>query len=390
MVPEQIRRVVSCFLLRHSHQEVAVFHRESTMPTFPSHWAAISGSIEASETPLQTAWRELDEETNLIQNNAIELEQQGLFLDVPFHSSITGKSSTIRVYPFAFRMRDDNFDLQTRGTEHDNWKWIKMNEMETVHPTVPELARAFHHATCGKYLPIVSKEARQWASDKENGASVMALKALQLLKDAPGTVSAEQLRILRPSMVAITNALDALTDQTIDEVQSQLEKDAKLAHDFALAKISSLIRTGNVKTIATFSRSATLTNILQLLLQKHRDLRVLCSQSSPGDEGLLMAHDLSGSVCVDDMDLLQCIRDGTIDLILIGADCVTQQHVVNKIGTKKLVEVAKKSNVPVYCCTDRWKLWKDIFPPPLEDIFEMIPKELMTSITIPPDTKISC
>eukprot|EP00956_Cyclotella_meneghiniana_P008284 scaffold11039_cov21-Cyclotella_meneghiniana.AAC.2 len=68
-----IKRVVSVFILRpnenksnHIKWDVAVFRRCCTMPTFPNHWAGISGSIEdTDDSPLEAAMRELEEETNL-------------------------------------------------------------------------------------------------------------------------------------------------------------------------------------------------------------------------------------------------------------------------------------------------------------------------------------
>lgn len=85
-----IRRVVSSFLL-FEENKVAIFHRQVTMPTFPGHWAAISGSLEINETPLEAAQRELDEETNLKDilsqiNLSISMLSftEGLYVDVPY------------------------------------------------------------------------------------------------------------------------------------------------------------------------------------------------------------------------------------------------------------------------------------------------------------------
>ena len=49
--------VVTTFILctTSTTPQVALFHRCATMPTFPNHWAAVSGTIEEGETPYQAA-----------------------------------------------------------------------------------------------------------------------------------------------------------------------------------------------------------------------------------------------------------------------------------------------------------------------------------------------
>lgn len=152
---------------------IAIFHRCSTMPTFPDRYAACSGSIEFGETPWETALRELQEETNYTSKcraPSTSLEA-GLYVDVDFVSPRSGKSSIIRVYPFVMHVLDD-YELTLKGTEHDDFQWMSVEEVEELDnqcKTVPSLALAFHHATAGRYCSEVTNAERQWASDKENG-----------------------------------------------------------------------------------------------------------------------------------------------------------------------------------------------------------------------------
>ena len=76
MVSISIKRVISVFIIRPSPNgqqptkhldQLALFHRCASMPTFANHWAGISGSIETSDSnPMDAAVRELEEETNLL------------------------------------------------------------------------------------------------------------------------------------------------------------------------------------------------------------------------------------------------------------------------------------------------------------------------------------
>ncbi|KAL3944172.1 MAG: hypothetical protein SGBAC_001729 [Bacillariaceae sp.] len=95
------------------------------MPSFPNHWAGISGTIEAGETPLQAAERELHEETNMSCESSME---SGLFVNVPYVSKRTQETRIIRVYPHVVQI-PETVELEMRGTEHDSFKFITVQEL---------------------------------------------------------------------------------------------------------------------------------------------------------------------------------------------------------------------------------------------------------------------
>lgn len=418
-----IRRVVSCFLL-FEENKVAVFHRQATMPTFPGHWAAISGSLENSETPLEAAQRELEEETNLKEvlstiNQSISMLPfgRGLYVDVPytgrqkqddakhsqqplFDTSDSGNQpiaqrdlfqpgNIIRVYPFVFEVPLQVYkSLELRDNEHDEMKWITLDGLETLSPTVPALTTAFHHATCGKYVKEMPVNVKEWANDRVNGAATLAKQVLRIVRDGG---SPTNMKMLRPSMVAITNVLQKLeSDQERpallhEIIQTSLEREANRAVELAVIRISEKIQDhkGPSFVIGVFSRSSTLLSILKRIEESHSHVQFVCSQSTPGDEGILMAKDLGRATCVTDTEMLQRVKNGDIHLVLVGCDCVMDKSVVNKIGTSDLAKAADGS-CPIFCCSDRWKIWEDEFPPPLEFIFEQIPRSYFDEILLPP------
>ncbi len=394
------------------------------MPTFPNHWAVISGSLEPNETPLETAHRELEEETNLFiilsdTNKQISMLpfRQGLYVDVPYtrrhKDSNTGSSrpisteplqsddhsitsariqsgDIIRVYPFVVEVPASVYQsLELRGTEHDEMKWITLDELETLVPTVPALAIAFHHATNGKYVQNVPENVKVWANDRINGAATLAKRALQAVKDGG---SPSMMKMMRPSMVPITNVLQRLEESSdhklsamLTEIQTSLDREANRAVELAVRRISEQVQQYNGESfvIGVFSRSSTLLATLKRVQELHHCVEVVCSQSTPGDEGVLMAKDLERSRCVSDSEMLEIVKNGNIQLVLVGCDCITSEYVVNKIGTSDLVEAAQRK-CSAYCCSDRWKIWEDVFPPPLEPIFEQIPISLFDEIFLPP------
>jgi translation initiation factor 2B subunit (eIF-2B alpha/beta/delta family)/8-oxo-dGTP pyrophosphatase MutT (NUDIX family) len=390
-MPTSIKRVVSCFILSgtptRENLRIAVFHRVETMPTFPSHWAACSGSIEEGEIPSQTALRELQEETNL---PVVDL-QGGLYLDVPFKSS-RGGETIIRVYPFTVKL-PLNWKLELLGTEHDSFQFVTVDALEALQPAVPGLAQAFHHATHGQYLPSAIMPAiRDWYTDKVNGAAVMARNAVKLVE--AGSADAATLRMMRPSMVAITNALDSLVVQTPAQVLEDMQRDLERTVEYAVHVLQPLIAEHRQShpespfTVATHSRSSTILTVLRRTLHecKRGDVRIICGKSTPGDEGILMAQDLGDNVaeCVQDNELLEMIRTNCVDALLTGCDCLTEKDVVNKIGTGDLARASASAKTQVFCCVDHWKQWNDIFPPLLEDIFECVPFDLFDAILMPP------
>ena len=461
-----VKRVVTCFILStttghnsnkattRENLRVAVFQRKSTMPTFASHWAGISGSMEEGEEPRVTARRELQEETNL-QFSAAGKENEGppceldpvggLYVDVPFQ-----EHKIIRVYPFVVKLLQNNNNtnnnsqqqqqsLQLLGTEHDTFQFISISELEQLQPAVPGLARAFHHATFGKYLSgdVLPEEIQKWASDKINGASTLAQQAIPLAHRYPKSLA--YMKMLRPTMVPIVNVLNAM-EQVLDKkeesnpekvvsnaLKEQVEKSMELGakslqdrfQEFQTTCSSRSSESSNSQsnnsspfTIATFSRSSTLLKILQRFLldnkptnvtvsdsQQSIRFEILCGKSTPGDEGVLMAKDLESIPGISDYIRVECMEDealhqvirqeeGRVQVVVVGADCIygdgDQRTIINKVGTKALADTCQQSSTTsISCFTDRWKLWNDIFPPPLEDIFEGVPASLFDQVVIP-------
>lgn len=477
---------------------IAIFRRRESMPTFPLHWAGISGSIEDyDEAPWHAACRELNEETNIneecIQQSVMQqqpIQPGGLYLDVPMISLSSKREFTIRVYPFVVPLEEESrtkrnsnaFELELRGTEHDQYKFVTIQELQTMednHQTVPGLSMAFHHATFGKYMSNqqLPTPMRQWSMDKSNGASVLTRNAIQLIIDYNNNNNNDPkyhpslISFLRPTMIPIVNAMNKL-EQIINfhkeqnkeakQLQEQRQPDATQQHEKEQAQAKNiklqqikvldslneeiqrsvdmgvqaimelLIQKNDTKTnnnkeeknnsfvIATFSRSSTIFKILQTVQQQIQasslslpELKIVCGLSTPGNEGELMAQDLnhvdnenenkSHVHLLPDDELKEWItnnhgnNNNNIDLLLVGSDCIMSStgDVINKVGTKVLAAAAKeklrKNNnnnttaTLVYCCADRFKLWEnDIYPPPMEPIFEIIQKELFDQVLIPP------
>jgi translation initiation factor 2B subunit (eIF-2B alpha/beta/delta family) len=121
-------------------------------------------------------------------------------------------------------------------------------------------------------------------------------------------------------------------------------------------------------TLLTLSASSTVRAVLERWGRERR-IRVICLESRPQREGLLLARELARegldvSVAVD---AAAGRLMGEADLVLLGADSVGDQGVVNKIGSRSLVSLARGQKVPVHLLMDRSKFLPPHFPQPVED-----------------------
>ena len=216
--------------------------------------------------------------------------------------------------------------------------------------------------------------------------------------------------MLRSSMVPIVNVMkefdrriqqsqdnNKVRDELLHSLDDEIEKSVDLAVESILKyhkeweQSASSFDKANGYAIGTFSRSSTMKKILKQILRVHlpsANIKVLCSQSTPGNEGEIMATDICANWLPDE-SFKKEIRFGKINLVLVGADCILQDGngVVNKVGTAELAACCKQSNVPIICCADKWNLWEDIYPPALEDIFEVVPSETIDHVLVSVDGK---
>lgn len=103
--------------------------------------------------------------------------------------------------------------------------------------------------------------------------------------------------------------------------------------------------------IATYSSSATVEKTIKMLSENNTDLKVICSESRPKNEGVTLAKNLAKSnvsvSLMTDAGLFSHLEN--VKTILIGADSITKNGVVNKIGTKSLILLANHYDLNIYC-----------------------------------------
>ena len=365
----KIARVVTAFLAHNG--KILLLKRSSTVRTYPRRWTGISGSIEQDDkSPDERVLKEIKEETGLCAED-LQFVRKGKPV------RIEDAKRLWMVFPFLYNV--PNPDKIYTNWENTKKQWIEPDEITTYH-TIPNLAQTLDSVYLRRGL---AKQVADIETDREHGASELALMALHVLKGAMTDESAKSpdalltylsnvawhLRMTRPSMAALTNATafvlyharKALNQSKqvsnlrarISEIFDEYETNCRNASHIISRETECLLADNT--TILTHSYSGTVVNAI--LSSSKKNLHIIVTESRPLNEGVKTAERLSEKY---DVTLITDAQAGHFigqsDIVLIGADTVLSDGtVVNKVGTHLIALAAEWQNVPVYvlCQTDK-------------------------------------
>ena len=119
---------------------------------------------------------------------------------------------------------------------------------------------------------------------------------------------------------------------------------------------ANLIHPGS--TILTHSRSSTVLSALSIAAGSDITFNVIVTESRPVLEGRTLATEIATQgisvTLIADVAAALAMRE-KIDFVLVGADKVTPEHVVNKIGTLMISLAARENAIPVHAACDTSK-----------------------------------
>ena len=383
--------------------------------------AAISGSIEDSDaSPLETAWRELHEETTLTKKS-LRLRRQGK--KYSFTDESLGREWTI--YPFAFELIPTNAGGAGENGiqidwEHEAWSWVDPHDVfdGEASECVPNLAKSLRRVyfetdlgfDAGKNL---SAGIKMLQDDHHNGARVLAGNALLVLGDVAEVLQSrtaaewwDDARMAawhlwkngRESMgAAILNvmicSLEILEREVLpsyeDLTQTQLENvirtnldaygetripvNQHISRQFR-SYLNEIFPINRPVRILTLSSSSTILTCLKDAIKscdRDFDLRIL--ESRPLFEGASMAANLAVEINAANTasnsrqhqiavytDACAGIASQDVDLVLLGADLISANgDVCNKTGSLAAVLCARhiSPNVNVTVVADSEKVF---------------------------------
>lgn len=221
---------------------------------------------------------------------------------------------------------------------------------------------------------------RQIAEDNRSGAAEilrLAAEAVSLLvalepEDVEGArraVVATCAAVVRaqPDMAPLVNLASAAVRAAhvatrADEVTRAAAAAAGAYYDgaaralaAALPHAAGLILEGTA--ILTHSRSSSVLAALKNAAEAGTRFGVIATESRPMLEGRTLAESLAGlSVAVTLIaDAAAAVALKRADIVLIGADKVTPENLVSKIGTRMIALAARERGVPVYAICDTSK-----------------------------------
>jgi methylthioribose-1-phosphate isomerase len=153
----------------------------------------------------------------------------------------------------------------------------------------------------------------------------------------------------RPTAVPLYNAIEMVkkhrTDSEIKKIISELtmakEKTAGHASKIFLPKTSVLTHCHSTMVIAA-------------LLQNKKKIReVIVTETRPRDQGVKTAKELLAAKIPVKFIVDAAISDfiSQTDIVVVGADALRHEGVVNKVGTHPIAVVAKENGKPFYVIT---------------------------------------
>jgi translation initiation factor 2B subunit (eIF-2B alpha/beta/delta family) len=226
-------------------------------------------------------------------------------------------------------------------------------------------------------LTKVDKLIIDLSNNNTSGASELVRKAVSIFQtvaeehdDEKGELQRALLmagyKIIKaqPSMAPMFNCVNDML-VTLESVPAFLAKEAvkgwskgyiaelDKARSRVISATSKVIKARD--TIVTLSFSTLVRDLL--IANANKSLSVIVSEGRPMNEGMKMAEALGHAgittTLVVDAALPAAVKDA--DMVMVGADAITERGVVNKIGTRALALEAKSNEVPFFVAAERNK-----------------------------------
>lgn len=368
---------------------VALLRRSAHVSTYPHAWGCVSGYLEPGDdaSTAARAEAEIEEETGLTR---VFRRVAGRPLAVD-----DGPGRRFVVHPHRFDVVGKP-DL-TLNWENEDAAWVPRAALAAMSPLVPRLADTIARVATSKR---VASGVAALAADRDQGAAQLAGWALDVLRgeaadrghDGAGPAAAAldaaadaayTLASARPAMWPLAAALARVLDAargagpaTAAEAWAAVEAGALGQLERATADAARLAAAGAAvatravadapgKPIVALSYSSSVVAALAraaagAVAAGGAPLPVLVCESRPIFEGVRLARaaaDAGASValCTDAAGAALVARDGCA-AVLVGADAVTSDAVVNKVGTSALVRAAVAAGCPAFAVAGELKL----------------------------------
>jgi len=124
---------IASSIIMNSEGKILIMKRSDKVRTYKGMWGVAAGYIEEDETPLETAYKEIREETG-IEGEYLTLLKQ--FEPVEINDIYEDKNYNWIIYGFLFKSKKK--DKVNIDWEHTEWRWIAPSEIKN-YKTAPHL-----------------------------------------------------------------------------------------------------------------------------------------------------------------------------------------------------------------------------------------------------------
>jgi hypothetical protein len=214
------------------------------------------------------------------------------------------------------------------------------------------------------------------AADADSGAAQVARRAGSAISALPAARVPEAVTLLlrgHPTMAPLWRLATEVLSAS-DPAGAARSFLTLLDSDQGAASAAAAILPDRVLTL---SYSSSVVEAIRL----RRPQQTVCMRSEPGGEGWRVAEetrDCTWPIVMDDDEALQKLPG---EAVVVGADAVTPEAVVNKVKTRALVEAATSKGIPRYVVAGQTKFVGQALP--LRPAFETTPLELFTVVAVP-------
>lgn len=225
--------------------------------------------------------------------------------------------------------------------------------------------------------------------DNSSGAAALAARAALQLEawSRRRRSQAERLQVARelvraqPRMAPLVNLASRFLEAGPQPAQACREflRRMKASAAKAATRAATLISDGDA--VLTHSFSSTVLGALRRAAAQGKRVRVIVTESRPVNEGVALARELARvgipARLIVDAAAASWVRES--HLVLVGADAISPEGVVNKIGTAALALAARHSGVPVYAVATADKFVPSGYrlpPEPARDPHEVLAGDL--------------
>jgi ribose 1,5-bisphosphate isomerase len=192
---------------------------------------------------------------------------------------------------------------------------------------------------------------------KVQGANQIAIFGLQFLRGYAKQhgfglkfeAAAHFLEEARPTAVVLHNCIEVVKKKkTIGSIDSLL-RSLKSLHEKEAKHADRIIKDGY--TILTYCHSGEAMSFIKHVFVKHKKkISVIACETEPLEQGVRTARDMIAAgipvTLIDDNAVNFMMKD--VDVVVVGADAMRKEGVVNKIGTSMVALSAKENRVPFY------------------------------------------